>query len=98
VVVLPGVMTLSLNASSIAAQAVLCSFLYHSNCSGTLLATNSTAISGTDTNLDVHSSPRWVERADSSPTWRPLLKEMSGEMLMAILEGFCVERIDRSSL
>jgi hypothetical protein len=85
-VVLPGVMTRSLNASSIIAQAVLCSFRYHSNCTGTLLATNSTATIGTDTNFEVHFPPRWLEREESSPLWRPLLKEISGSTFMAIVE------------
>jgi hypothetical protein len=39
-----------------------------------------------------------VEREVSSPTCRPLLKEMSGEILRAIVEGFWVVRIARSSV
>lgn len=97
VVVSPGGMTFPLKPSLIIAQAVLCNFLHQSNCSGTLLATNSTATIGKLTNLEVHSPPRWAERAESSPTWRPLLKEMSGEVLTAIFERFWVLRMLKSS-
>lgn len=92
VVVTPALITLSLNASEIIAQAVDCSLPYHSARLSGMVAMYSTAIIGSDTNLLAHSLPRPSFIASNSPACRPELKAICGWLSMAIEVGFCLDR------
>ena len=55
--VTPGVMTFSLNASSMIAHAVSINLRYHSSLAGTICATTSIGSMGSTTNLATQSGP-----------------------------------------
>ena len=87
VVVLPGSTTRSLNASSIAAQAVACNRRYHSFRPAGIVAMYSTATIGSLTNLSAHLAPKPSRRASSSPACSPELKAICGCVSTAMRRG-----------
>ncbi len=77
-VVSPGVMILSLNASVIMAHAVDCRRRYQAARSFTMVAMYSTATRGSAVSFPAHSEPRPSLIASSSPACRPELNAIWG--------------------